>query len=117
MQDRSINIGGSLHGVASTGDHAVVHANTNSFSQISIVKEVSDILEDLAIRYPNIVEDNRLVLFQVELQKKADQDPTLKQRFLSIVKSGGFELAKVLTNNPFVSVTIEMLKSWLDAQS
>jgi hypothetical protein len=115
MQDRSINIGGSLHGVASTGDHAVVHTYSNSFSQISIVREVSDMLEDLAIRYPNIADNHRLVLFQVELQKKADQDPTLKQRFFNIVKSGGFELAKVLTNNPFVSVTIEMLKSWLDA--
>ena len=114
MEDRSINIGGSLHGVASTGDHAVVHANSSSLSQISIVREISDILEDLAIRYPNIAENHRLVLFQVELQKKADQDPTLKQRFLNIVKSGGFELVKVLTNNPFVSVTTEMLKSWLD---
>lgn len=115
MQDRSINIGGSLHGVASTGDHAVVNANSSSYSHISIVKELSDMLEELAIKYPNIAERHKLVLFQVELQKKSEQDPTLQHRFISIVKSGGFELAKVLTNNPFVSVTIEIIKSWLDA--
>jgi hypothetical protein len=41
---------------------------------------------------------------------------SLKDRLLSAIKSGGIETVKVLTNNPFVSIPLETVKGWLEAE-
>ncbi|MBD2610180.1 hypothetical protein H6G94_02630 [Nostoc punctiforme FACHB-252] len=114
MQDRSINVGGSFQGVANTGDNSLIQNSSNRITDRDVAEILADMLKQLAQRYPNISEVQKQTVFKMELQQKLRESPTLKQRFLGAVKAGGFELAKVLTNNPFVSVPIETVKGWLE---
>ena len=116
MQDRSINVGGSFQGVANSGDNSVIHNNSDPLKDQDVTEILVDMLTQLAQRYPNASEMHKQTVFQMELQQKVRENPTLKQRFLSAIKAGGFELTKVLTNNPFVSVPMETAKGWLEAE-
>jgi hypothetical protein len=116
MQDRSINVGGSFQGIANSGDNSFIHNDSSTSADQDVGKFLIDMLTELAQRYPNASEAHRRTVFQMELEQKMVEDPTLKQRFLSAAKAGGFELVKVLTNNPFVSVPMETAKGWLEAK-
>jgi hypothetical protein len=50
----------------------------------------------------------------MELQEVSATDPSFIQRLRNALRSGGFELVKVLTNNPFVSVSLETLRGWIE---
>ena len=114
-QDRSVNVFGKVQGVISTGDRANIVQKSLENSQ-NISDEVEEILEQLAVRYTNVSETQKQVVLQMELQQKLKNDPTFKQRFISAAKSGGLELVKVVTNNPFVSVPLETMKGWIEAE-
>jgi hypothetical protein len=116
MQDRSINIGGSLQGVANTGDNSVIYNDSNTSADQDVGEFLIDMFTELAQRYPNASEAHKRTVFQMELEQKMVEYPNLKQRFLSAARAGGFELVKVLTNNPFVSVPMETVKGWLEAK-
>jgi hypothetical protein len=60
--------------------------------------------------------NQKQIVFQMELQQKVKNNPSLKDRFVSATKAGSVELVKVLTNNPFVSVPLETVKGWLEAE-
>lgn len=115
MQNRSINVGGSFKGTANTGDNSVIHNYIDSADQ-NVAEIVAEILDQLQQKYPKASEIQKQTVFQMELQQKMRENPTLKARFLSSVKAGGYELAKVLTNNPFVSVPIEMVRAWIETE-
>jgi hypothetical protein len=117
MQDRSIKIGGSLHGVANTGDNAVIHSHSQADTMDDLNSTLGRMLYELASRYPDISGTHRVFIFEAELIHKIHENPTFKQRLLNAVKTGGIELSKVLTNNPFVSVSIELVKGWLEADN
>ena len=72
-------------------------------------------LNQLAQKYPSASEADKQIAFKLELQRKLQEIPTLKQRLLGAVKGGGFELVKVVTDNPFIGVTIEIFRGWLEA--
>jgi hypothetical protein len=116
MQDRSINVGGSFQGVANSGDNSVIYSGSNSSANRDVCEFLVDMLTELAQRYPNASEAHRRTVLQMELEQKMVEDPTLKQRFLSAAKAGGFELVKILTNNPFVSVPMETAKGWFEVK-
>jgi hypothetical protein len=115
MQDRSIHVGGSFKGTANTGDNSVIETHIDSADQ-DIAEIVAEILDQLQQKYPKASEIQKQTVFQMELQQKMREIPTLKARFLSSVKAGGYELAKVLTNNTFISVPIEMVRAWIEAE-
>jgi hypothetical protein len=114
-QDRSVNVFGKVQGVVSTGDRANIIQNSLGHPR-DVSDEVEEILEQLAVRYTNVSENQKQVVLQMELQQKLKNDPTFKQRFISAAKSGGLELVKVVTNNPFVSVPLETMKGWIEAE-
>jgi hypothetical protein len=117
MQNRSINVfRGKVEGVASTGDEAnIIYNSSGNVKDVS--DEIIEILKQLIASYSNASENQKQIVFQMALQQKVKNDPTFKQRFISAIKSGGVELVKVLTNNPFVSVPIETVKGWIEAES
>ena len=115
-QDRSVNVFGKVQGVVNTGDRANIIHNSLENSQ-DVSDEFKEILELLATRYTNASESQKQIVLQMELQQKLKNDPTFKQRFISAAKSGGLELVKVITNNPFVSVPLETVKGWIEAES
>lgn len=114
-QDRSVNVFGKVQGVVNTGDRANIIHNSLENSQ-DVSDEFKEILELLATRYTNASESQKQIVLQMELQQKLKNDPTFKQRFISAAKSGGLELVKVITNNPFVSVPLETVKGWIEAE-
>jgi hypothetical protein len=114
-QDRSVNVFGKVQGVISTGDGASIIQSSSENTQ-DVSDEIREILEHLAARYTNAPDNQKQIVLQMELQQKLKNDPTFKQRFISAAKSGGLELVKVVTNNPFVSVPLETVKGWIKAE-
>lgn len=117
-QDRSINVsqGGKIEGVISIGDDAKIIQNNFANESADLSKEIMRILEELAQRYSTAGEFQKQTVLQMELQQKLKNDPTFRERFINAAKSGGVELIKVLTNNPFVSVPLETIKGWIEAE-
>jgi hypothetical protein len=114
--NRSINVSGSFQGIASTGDNSVIQNNWNHSKDKDVAEIMVEILGQLAQRYPKASKIQKQTVFQMEFQQRMRENPTLKARFLSSVKAGGYELVKVLTNNPFVSVPIEMVRAWIESE-
>jgi len=87
-------------------------------SLVDAVSEIEELLNDLAQRYPpNASERQKQIVLQMELEQLAQNDPSLRDRFLAAAKAGSLELVKVLTNNPFVTVSLETAKGWFEAES
>jgi acyl-CoA synthetase (NDP forming) len=114
-QDRRINIGGNVNrSVFNSGDGNII-SQINSDSSDEVVEEIRDIFERLYKSYSHANEMQKLTVLEMELQQKVKEDPTFKQRFISAAKSGGLELVKVVTDNPFISVPLETVKGWIEA--
>ncbi len=118
-QDRSVKFSdsGKFEGILSTGDNAKNAFQKGSNTPEDYLNDFQKILEQLAQRYPDAPNSQKQIVLQMELQQKMKADPTFKERFVSAVKAGGIELIKVLTNNPFVSVPLETIKGWIEAES
>jgi hypothetical protein len=78
--------------------------------------EIQALLTQLAQDYPEGTLEEKQTVAKMELRRKVKEDPTLKDRLLNAIKSGGIEIVKVLTNNPFVSIPLETVKGWLEAE-
>jgi hypothetical protein len=115
-QDRSINISGSgrVEGIISTGDNARNTYNTGS-GQEEYLPILKTIIDQLVLEYADASSMEKKIVLKMKLQSRMRTDPTFRDRFASAVKAGGAELIKVLTNNPFVSVPLEIVKGWLEA--
>ena len=84
------------------------------YNQQGLTQEVQDIIDRLYQEYPDADESGKQAVLRMELQKKVKQDPTFRERFISAMKAGGFELTKLFTSNTFVSVPIEMVRGWIE---
>lgn len=118
MQDnsnRSVFVGGSVHGGIIAGDQNI--QNNSPDQIIGVEKVVEEILSQLSQRYPEASNAQKQIVFQMELQQKLKENPTLRDRILSAAKAGEFELAKVLTDNPFITVPLETVKGWIEAEA
>ena len=113
--NRSVSVGSSVHGGIITGDNNIQNSSTDQI--IGVEKVVEEILSQLSQRYPEAPEYQKQVVFQMELQQKLKENPTLRDRILSSAKAGGFELVKVLTDNPFITVPLETFKGWIEAEA
>jgi hypothetical protein len=75
--------------------------------------EIQKLLDQLAQSYPNSTEATLVQAIQVEIQR----NPTLKARLINALKSGGVEALKAIFNHPFVSVPVETIKGFLEAEA
>jgi hypothetical protein len=112
----SQNFHGNVYGVAgNVAGNQIINAQQQSLS--SAAMEIQALLTQLAQDYPNESPTEKQVIAKIKLRDKFKEDPTLKDRLLNAIKSGGIETIKVLTNNPFVSIPLETVKGWLEAES
>jgi len=112
----SQNFHGNVYGVAgNVAGNQIINAQQQSLS--SAAMEIQALLTQLAQDYPNESPNEKQVIAKIKLHDKFKEDPTLKDRLLNAIKSGGIETIKVLTNNPFVSIPLETVKGWLEAES
>lgn len=117
MQDnsnRSVSFGGSAYAPITTGDQNIIQ-NISADHNIGVEKVVEEILNQLSKEYPKVPDYEKQIAFKIELQRKLKENPNLRDRILSASKAGGFELVKVLTDNPFISVPLETVKGWIEA--
>jgi hypothetical protein len=111
----SQNFHGNVYGVAGhVAGNQVINAQQQSLT--SAAMEIQSLLTQLAQDYPEGSPEEKQTVAKMELRRKVKEDPTLKDRLLSAIKSGGIETVKVLTNNPFVSIPLETVKGWLEAE-
>ncbi|TYQ24276.1 hypothetical protein PseudUWO311_19840 [Pseudanabaena sp. UWO311] len=111
----SQNFHSTVYGVAGhvAGNQII---NVQQQSLTIAVMEIQALLTQLAQDYPEGSPEEKQTVAKMELRRKVKEDPTLKDRLLSAIKSGGIETVKVLTNNPFVSIPLETVKGWLEAE-
>jgi hypothetical protein len=96
--------------VVSNSQHEIQQNFSNTAS------EIEALLVLLSQRHPKNSVADRQAIFRIELERKSQDDPSLRNRFLSAAKAGSIELIKALANNPFVSVPLETAKGWLEAE-
>jgi hypothetical protein len=71
-------------------------------------------LNNLAQRYPDATEPQRIVVTALEIQQKAKQDDIFRVRLLEASRSGSLLLTQILDNNPFLTISFEMVQEWLN---
>jgi uncharacterized protein YjbI with pentapeptide repeats len=71
-------------------------------------------LEGLAQRYPDATEPQRIVVTALEIQQRAKQDDSFKVRLQEASRSGSLLLTQILDNNPFLTISFEMVQEWLN---
>ncbi|MEH2184246.1 hypothetical protein [Nostoc sp.] len=116
IQDRSTQIFGNFKGVLSTGDNSIINQN-KIINSNNLIDELQNILEDLATRYSVASFLERQAILKMEIRQKLKSNPTFRDRFINALKAGGVEMVKVFTNNPFVSVPLETVKGWIEAEA
>jgi len=111
----SQNFHGNVYGVAgNVVGNQIINAQQQSLT--SAAMEIQSLLIQLAQDYPDGSLEEKQTVAKMELKRKVKEDPTFKDRLLNAIKSGGIETVKVLTNNPFVSIPLETVKGWLEAE-
>jgi hypothetical protein len=111
----SQNFHGNVYGVAgNVAGNQIINVQQQSIT--SAAMEIQALLTQLAKDHPEGSLEEKQTLAKMELKRKIKVDPTLKDRLLNAIKSGGIETVKVLTNNPFVSIPLETVKGWLEAE-
>ncbi len=74
------------------------------------------IFHELAQRYPDATNPQRLGVTALEIQQKTKNDLRFKTKLVEAVQSGSLLIDQVLLNNPFVPVSFEMVRDWLELE-
>ncbi len=72
------------------------------------------ILYDLAQRYPDATQPQRLNVASLEIQQKTKDNPLFKAKLIESIESSSLLIDQVLLNNPFVPVSFKMIQDWLE---
>ncbi len=99
------NLGGTVN------EQKIVQKNeVPKQSLAEATKEVQDLLNQLAKTNPSeaTIADT--------IQQEIKRNPTLKVRLVNALKTGGIEALKAIFNNPFVSIPVETIKGFLEAE-
>lgn len=109
-----INKGGSVY--VNKSNQIYNDNNDNIDKEKNIDEIINEICQQLAQQYSNINTSSfeKQIRLKLEIQRSLQENPELKKRFINSLKAGGYELAKVVTNNPFVSVPLEIFKGWFE---
>ena len=79
---------------------------------VEISGEVQNFLDQLVRAYPNNSESIVVDAIQTEIKR----NPSLKNRLINALKTGGIESLKAIFNNPFVSIPVETIKGFLEVE-
>ena len=73
--------------------------------------EIQQLLEQLSQTYPTNTRSEQMVVVD-EAIKRIEGDPTLKERVIGAIKSGGIEAFKEAINHPLVNILVAFLQGW-----
>ncbi len=80
---------------------------------VGAIAQIESLLETLAERYPEANEIQRVTVAALEVQYQAKADPIFKAGLMRATHAGSFALERVLAQNPFIEVTLELFRTWL----
>ncbi len=89
------------------------HNYTQKQDLAEAAAEIQKLLDHLFQTYPHSTEATLVQAIKVEIKN----NPTLKVRLINALKSGGVETLKAIFNHPFVSVPVETIKGFLEAEA
>ncbi|HBE21202.1 MAG TPA: hypothetical protein DEG17_09290 [Cyanobacteria bacterium UBA11149] len=78
--------------------------------------EIQELIEQLARNYPTRTQSENKVVVAEAIEQAIAQNPTLKERLRGAFKAGGIEALKTIFNHPLISIPIETIKGWIEAE-
>lgn len=122
MDDKSIKIGtntgssvvsGNVEGDVSSEIKNSFNKNTQKEKQnlAEAAREIQELLKELEKTYPTETTTEKMVL-ATETIKCIENNPNLRKRILSALKTGGVKAFEKLLNHPAASFVVGALEDW-----
>ncbi|MFB2974250.1 hypothetical protein ACE1CD_35250 [Aerosakkonema sp. BLCC-F183] len=92
-------IGGNIHNYAAQQNLA------------EAAKDIQQLLQQLSESNPTNTPSEKMVVVEKTI-KQIEADPTLRERVIGAIKSGGIEAFKELINHPLVNILVAVLEGW-----
>lgn len=105
-----MNFNAPVTGAAGNVEGDFINAPTQNLTEAAA--EIQQLLNQLA--RTNLT-TNEAAVAEV-IQQEIKRNPTLKARLRSALKAGGIEALKAIFNHPLVSIPIETIKGWIEAE-
>lgn len=112
MSERKVQMNFNAPVTGAAGNVEGDFINNPSQNLVEAAAEIQKLLNQIAQTNPTITESAVAEAIQHEIK----ENPTLKQRLRSALKAGGIEALKAIFNHPLVSVPIETIKGWIEAE-
>lgn len=111
MSNRSISVAGHVAGILNSGDNNNINSNHENSSAIRIY--LSTMFEDLNVQFPD-ADDN----FKIECVKQKITSDIKNKKPISLalkdaLLNGAQELTGILSDNPFVRLSMALLRGWI----
>lgn len=94
-------IGGTIHNYAPAQKQNLAEA----------AEEIQQLLEQLAQTYPTETSDQQAVVAD-EAIKQINNNPTLKERIINVIKAMGVEALKEAIDHPLANVLVAGVQEW-----
>ena len=102
---RGAHIAGGVAGRDYTGD--VIHHHGNSAQLDQLKAEIQALWVEVAGNRPT-----ETIVQQAAIVGDIENDPTLRQRFVGMLKAAGTEAFKEAIDNPAVNVLVAAIEAW-----
>jgi hypothetical protein len=83
-------------------------------------KEIQDLLTQLQQNNPTVTEVQKQAAIVRKVEQHIKQNPTVRDRLLNALKEGSVETLKqaldAIYRNPFVSISVETIRGFLEAE-
>jgi uncharacterized protein YjbI with pentapeptide repeats len=86
---------------------------SSTTTNIDAAALIRSIMNDLAHRYPDATDAQRILVSALEIQQTAKRDAAFKAKLTEALQSGSLLIGQVFQNNPFVSIRLDIVREWL----
>lgn len=83
---------------------------------VEAAKEIQELLDQLSQTYPPTTYAQKRAVVNQAIEQEIKHNPTFKARLRAALKAGGIEALKAIFNHPAVSIPIETIKGWIEAE-
>ncbi|MEZ2228023.1 HEAT repeat domain-containing protein [Microcoleus sp.] len=111
MSERKVQMNFNAPVTGAAGNVEGDFINNPPQNLVDAAAEIQQLLNQIA-QNPTVPES----VVAEAIHNKIKENPTLKQRLRSALKAGGIEALKAIFNHPLVSVPIETIKGWIEAE-
>ncbi|NET55276.1 MAG: hypothetical protein F6K47_03500 [Symploca sp. SIO2E6] len=99
------------------GNPTAIQTSYRSQSNLAeAAAEIQQLLTQLEQTQLNTTESEKQVVVAEVIEQAIKENPTLKQRLRGAFKAGGVEALKVIFNHPLISIPVETIKGWIEAE-